>query len=257
MSVPVDEAVYLFRSERRVRMLLSLAGGPQTPSELAAATDASRKTARRALGTFEEYGWVRRLGRQYEMTRLGDLVAERVQSLLGAVELTRTLRPIASTLPESFDVDLGGLEDVRVTVPEVADTVAPARRMVEVLDDADEISVAAFAVAPGAVEATRDSERADLVLTPAAIEFILDDPTMLSHLEGILAAGWSVRRYDGELAYNLVIADEAVMLGLVDDSDAPSGLVESTDEAVLDWASERFERLRRQADPLDPDRLDG
>ncbi|PSP90689.1 hypothetical protein BRC87_05905, partial [Halobacteriales archaeon QS_4_66_20] len=63
MSAPFEAASYLFRSERRVHVLELLAGEPRTPGELAAETDASRKTVRRALGRFEEFGWVRRTDR--------------------------------------------------------------------------------------------------------------------------------------------------------------------------------------------------
>ena len=255
MSAPFEAASYLFRSERRVRALELLAGEPRTPGELAAETDASRKTVRRALGRFEEFGWVRRTDRRYEVTEPGRAVADRAHNLLGTVDAAATLCPVARWLPASFDIDVGDLADVRVTVPETADTAAPARRMVEVIAEAETVRAVAFAVAPGAVEATRHSDRVDLVLAPEAVAFVADDPELRPQFRTMLAAGWGVRRFDGDLAYNLVVADETVMVGLVDESGAPSGLVESTDEDVREWADEQFEHYHDRAEPLDPERF--
>ena len=257
MAAPFEAASYLFRSEQRVRVLELLAGEPLTAVELASETGVSQKTVRRALGSFEEYGWVHRSGREYEVTEPGRAVANRARGLLGSVDATLTLRPVARWLPDSLDVDLGDLNDVRVTVPETADTAAPARRMVEVVADAETVRAVAFAVAPGVVAATRDSARAALVLAPETVEFVADDPEMRPHFEAILTAGWSVRQFSGELGYNLVVADETVMLGLVSESGAPSGLVETTDAAVREWAGGQFEHYHDRADPVALEQIDG
>jgi predicted transcriptional regulator len=246
-----EEIGYLLRSGHRVQALASLCEGPLTVTELADATGASRKTIKRAVRTFDEYGWVRATGDEYELTPTGRLVTDRTQRLVAATEATRRLRPVAQWLPGSFDVDPEHLADAEITLPDDADTTAPARRMVEVLRGADEVRAVAFAVAPGAVEATRQSESATLVLTPEAVSFVREDPEMAGPFAEILDAGWPVYEYDGDLEFNLVVADETVMLGLVDAGGAPSGLVESRNEHVHRWALDRFERCREQAEPVD------
>jgi predicted transcriptional regulator len=177
-------------------------------------------------------------------------VARQTRRLFNTVEVTRALRPVEPFLPPGFDVELSRIEDVELTVPNKADTVAPIRRALAVIEAADELRVVASTISVGALEATSRNEYAELVLSPAVLEFIDDNPEVRENLETILDAGWPVARLDRDLEYTLMIADETVMMTLNDDG-VSVGLVETTDDCVYEWAVEQFEKHKRSATPVD------
>jgi predicted transcriptional regulator len=254
MSGPFEEASYLLRSEHRVRALDLLATEPHTLDGLDAETEASRKTLRRLLGRFEDYGWVDREDGRYELTPAGSLLAEAAEGLLDAATAARKLRVVSPWLPGAIPTDdLSWIANARLTLPESADTVAPARRMVAVMEAASRVRVVAFAVVPGAIEATRkNATDCSLVLAAETLAFIAEEPSMAGELAAMLDAGRDVRRSSEPIPYNLVVADRTVMLGLVDAHGAPSVLVETEDDAVRSWAIEEFEAFHERATPVEP-----
>ena len=253
MSGSFEEASYPLRSEHRVRTLRLLAAGPWTLDALDAETEASRKTLRRLLGRFVEYGWVSRENGRYELTSGGALLADATEELLDAATAARRLRRVGPWLPESLsELDPSWVTEASLTLPESADTVAPARRMVAVMDAASRVRVVAFAVVPGAVAATRSGTSGALVLAPETLSVIADDPSMAAELTAVFDAGFEVRRHPGPIPFNAVVADETVMVGLVDEHGAPSALVETEAEAVRSWAISQFEAHRERATPVDP-----
>jgi predicted transcriptional regulator len=71
----------------------------------------------------------------------------------------------------------------------------------------------------------------------------------------VLDAGHDIYRYDGDLEYNLAIADSIVLLGFDHEDGGPKAVIESTNERVLGWVKETFERYRCEAVPIGPNAL--
>ena len=59
-------------------------------------------------------------------------------------------------------------------------------------------------------------------------------------------------QYDEALSYGLQIADETVVLELLDEQGFIPAVVVTDDETVLAWAQKRFERYKSASRPLDP-----
>jgi predicted transcriptional regulator len=224
--------------------------------ELATETGASRKTVRRVLGTFEGHGWTVRRESVYKLTPLGRVVAEAVADLRNAMAAVRTLRPVLPYLPAEISLDLRRLHDARVTAPEATTPVAPASRMVEVLREAEAVTVVAFSVVPDALSATCENARpGDLLLASETLTFIAESSGMAPMLTEMFDAGWTVAELADPPPYNLVLADRTVMLGLVDESGAASALIESDDEAARRWATGVVDAAHERATVVDRSRF--
>lgn len=91
MGTPLDDVEYLARSANRVRVLETLAKGPHDRTDLQEKTGAARATLGRILGEFEERGWIRRDGAEYELMPLSDFLATRPRYTISVAPVRRGL----------------------------------------------------------------------------------------------------------------------------------------------------------------------
>jgi predicted transcriptional regulator len=217
-------------------------------------------TAKRILDDFETRGWAVRDGRTYRTTPIGDALASAFADLIETVSTTRRLSTVLPWLPDSFDVGIGELSDVRVTLPDPSDSVAPVRRSSELMRRAREVRGLAIGIAPDTLWANRDrvvggDQSFEVVFSEGVLEVIRSDPGMTACLREILEAGGRVYAH-GNVEYMLAEFDrETVALGLSDPTGAPRAVLESDDEVMLAWFREQFEAHRSEATPLDAESL--
>ena len=262
MASPLDDVSYLARSEQRVRVLDLLANGAQTRTDLQEATGNSRVTIGRTLGEFEDRGWARRDDDAHRLTPLGEMIAEDLSRLLDTAAAAGKLRDVMEWLPaEAIDVDLRRFADARFTFATQTDPTSPVRRYAGAMADADRVRILSFTAKPTALrihhEAVRESNQTfEVIHTPSAYEAITGDPEMAGWLREIMNSGQGTyHRYDGEVPFNLLIADGTVLLLLTGDDGARQTLVECEDEAVRSWAESEFERYREESVAVDAESL--
>ncbi|MFP4628902.1 MAG: helix-turn-helix transcriptional regulator, partial [Halobacteriales archaeon] len=109
MGSSIEDIEYLARSGHRIGVLDTLAEQPKNRHELCSSTGASSPTIGRILADFDDRRWIVRDGSTYELTPLGEYVAERFQDLRSAMETERELRDVWEYIPremEGFSVDL-------------------------------------------------------------------------------------------------------------------------------------------------------
>ncbi|WP_254525001.1 helix-turn-helix transcriptional regulator [Natrinema caseinilyticum] len=136
MDCRLDEIEFLARSAHRTGVLEALLEGPRDRNDLRAATGASSPTMGRILGDFEDRRWIVRDGPTYELTPLGEYVAERFGTLCDAMETERTLRDVWRWLPremEGFSVDL--FDDAVVSYPGPNYPYEPVQRVRELIEE--------------------------------------------------------------------------------------------------------------------------
>lgn len=262
MTAPLEDVAYLTRSPQRVAALRELADGPQTRTDLAEATGASRVTVGRTLGGFTDRGWVRRDGDTYRVTPLGRLVAEDLDRLLDAAAVGQRFRDVLALLPtDAIDVDFRAFADATVTYAEPADPTGPARRYAALMADAETVRVLSRTAKPAAIryhrEAVSDSEQSFAVVhTAGAFDAVTADAEMTAWLRDIAASGQGEHyRTDAEVPVDLMVADDTTVLMLTDDDGTRPAVVESDDPTVREWALDTFERYRRDATPVDAEEL--
>ena len=262
MSTPLDSIDWLTRSKNRITVLDALIEESWERSDLQELTGVSRVTSNRMLAELEDRNWIQPDSHEYEITSTGRLIIEDLNRLLDTTTTGQKLGDIQRYLPvEDIDFDLRKLRDANVHRPSKSDPNGPARRMGTLLSEAAYVRVFVPSAAPIPIRRHRDqvleneAHDAEAVFTAEAVESALADPEMAAWFQEMIDTGrYQWYRYEGRFPYNVVMADDTVMLTLFDDRSGGGwfhSMIESTDSTVHSWAEQTFERYKREAEPLD------
>ncbi|MFB6129608.1 MAG: helix-turn-helix transcriptional regulator [Salinigranum sp.] len=259
IQVPLAEIKFLARSPNRAVVFDALREGPIERYDIEDVTGVSRATLGRILDDFEARGWVKRTGRRYETTPLGDYVVREFVDLLERFEPVPALNGVARWFPEGgFDFDLGRLAGAEVVRPQMNDALAPTTHIVRRLRTASRIRVLTYTALPGCMEVcwrrtVAGTQEFEGVFDPGTLATLGADPQMTAHAREMLESGRAeVVRYDGDIPTVVVIADDVVLLCLSGGEGAPRAVIETDDETVRAWADSTFESYRSEGRPLDP-----
>ena len=261
---PLDDVAFLARSPHRVAVLDSLADGPRTRPVLHEETGVSQPTLGRILGSFEGRNWVERDGREYALTPWGGLLAEEFGDLIGTVETIQRLGDVVRRLPtDGMDFDVRRLGSATVTTPEPGDVFRHVRRFEEVVFGAthvrlltDTMAADSLAKLHDRVQRAPDDLFVESVLTADALTQALDDPALAGLVRDLVRSGRTpVYEFDGSIPQPLGLADGVGLLAPTDEHGIPGALVESEDEVVRAWLTERLDDHRDRATRLTDDDL--
>ena len=262
MDPVLEEIEFLARSTNRVDVLRLVAAGPYSRRELASETGASQPTLGRILRDFEERNWLTETAAGYEATPTGRLVAEGVGEFYDLVETELKLRELVDWLPtEELTFDLRELQDATVTVPSQTRPAAPVGRVVDLVREADRVTMLSHAFNDRTLEAVADWVASggsfEAVFSADAIEPVAADDALASHLRRLVdAEGATVRIYDGVVPLAVTLTDDTVGLLLRDDSGRLQAALDTDAPAVADWAREVYSHYREESRPLAVDLLD-
>ncbi|GGL38165.1 hypothetical protein GCM10009037_22210 [Halarchaeum grantii] len=263
MESALEDVEFLARSPNRVEVLCLLAGGRHTRTALAEETGASQATLGRILTDFQERAWVRRAGSEYVATATGRLVASALSDLLDSLETERELRDIVDYLPtHAMDFDLGHLQDATITFPSETRPDAPVKRVVDLIRDAEDVTVFSHAFNERSLAAVHDRVTAGdatfrAVFSEHAVDALADAPDLRARLEGLLAHDAADARVHGEgIPLAVTIADETVHMLLRDENGVLQASLDTDDDAVRAWASDTFDHYWRSAAPLEKSALE-
>lgn len=201
MDNSLAEVSFLASSANRVRTLDMLATGSYDRYELKEQLGISRVTVKRVLDDFETRGWVVSEDRTYRTTPLGDIIASEFGNLLDTMATIGKLSAVLPWLPDGFDVDLRQLADARITLPSKSDSIAPVRRSIELMDEADTVRGLGAGIAPEALRINRDrvvnhNQSFEVIFSTDVLNIITADSTMTGYLVEILDAGGRVYSHE-------------------------------------------------------------
>ena len=140
MGAILDEIEFLVSSDHRVGVLERLNDGPCDRDTLRSVTGASSPTMGRVLNDFNDRNWIERDGRTYQLTGLGEFVANRFAEFSDAMVTERRLRDISPWLPtdlDGFSVEL--LTDAVVSYPGPGYPYEPLDRHVQLVEESETI----------------------------------------------------------------------------------------------------------------------
>ncbi|WP_152042888.1 helix-turn-helix transcriptional regulator [Salinigranum salinum] len=252
----VEEIEFLVRSAHRVGVLAALSEEPCDRAELCEATEASSPTMGRVLADFEERGWVVRDGRIYELTRLGEFVAEELVEFCKSMATERKLRDVWRWLPSEmsrFDVEL--FEDAVVSYPGPGYPSQPLERIAELVGGTESLrGFGATVVKSNNLEAafTRilNGMEAEYVYDPAVFEAVYSwNPELVTEATALENCTHLVHDSlpDGDRC-GLVILDERVAICC---HDGPVGalraVVDTDSPAAREWADSVYQQVRNDA----------
>ena len=261
MNSSLDHVEFLARSESRIRVLDAIHEQPRTRNELKELTDISRFTLSRTLADFEDRGWIERVGKRYETTGKGAVIAAEFETLLANLDMAETLDGALEWLQvEKFDFDLARLEDAEVITPSQSDHTAHMRRPAALFERSDRIRTIATGVAYENIEAIRKATvEGDLqftgILDADSFKAVRAESELADAIVDILTAdGTEMFHYDGEdTLVMLIIGDDAVqMCGHHEDDPAP-GTIETANLDIRSWAESYFASVRAEATPIEPE----
>ena len=264
MNAPLDEISFLARSDHRIEVLAALAGQPCDRNDLRAATGASSPTMGRILADFEDRRWIDRDGRTYELTRLGEFVAERFMDLREAMEAERKLRDVVPWLPremEGFTIDL--FADATVSYPGPGYPYQPVERVTQLIEDTETMrgfgtTVVKSSNLEAVCRAIVDGMEFEFIYSPDVLETIVawnpekvaeadarENCTIFLH-DSLPDSDWcGIGIYDDRVG--ICCHDiETGMLKAIVDTESP---------AALRWAESVYERYRDEARLLDDEAL--
>lgn len=251
---PFETVAYLARSRNRLAVLETLRESACDRRTVQERVDASKVTVNRILNDFEDREWVVRERGEYRATPRGDLVARQFGDLVGTLALADELGDLVEELPVSeFDFPLSQLGDAEVVVPTTESPSGPTERGAAFLATADRIRVLASAVASTTVRASAEHAASggdlEVVLSAPVLDVVRERPDLrAAHLD-IVEAGGTIRCYEDDLPFTLVLVDDFVVVGLVGEGGGQAFLV-SENSLVRDWAEAYYERHREAATPL-------
>ena len=260
MNSPLDEIEFLARSDHRVEVLGALAGAPRDRTDLRAATGASSPTMGRILGDFEERRWVTRNGQAYELTRLGEFVAEKFANLREAMETERRLRDVVSWLPREMDgFTVGLFADATVSYPGPGYPYEPVERVTQLIEGTESMrgfgtTVVKSSNLEAACRAILDGMEFEFIYSPGVLETIAAwNPERIAEADGCENCTTFV--------HDSLPDSDWCGLGIYDDRvgicchDTETGMlkavVDTGSPAALAWAESAYERYRNEARLLD------
>ena len=253
MGSPLDDLRFLVDSENRVDALTALREGPCDRDELQATTGASAPTVGRILGDFEERGWVRRDGHEYELTKPGAYVAEHFTNFFDRMDTERRLRDIWQWLPSEMNgFTLEMVADSVVTVVEPGDPYGPANRCASLYRETEQLrGFDAALTAPHHFKELYhqviDGMDTEIIFPPTVSENIASTyPQKAS--EVLESDSFTLWLHDGLPLYRVLIFDDRVGIGGYDaDSGVLQVYVDTDAPEARTWAESTFESYRREA----------
>lgn len=134
MRTPLEDIGFLARSEHRVNALAALTAGPQARDELRIALDASSATVGRLLAEFESRTWIQRIGQRYELTSLGEYIAQGFFELVNRFETEHSIRDVWQWFPTELGFTVEMFAGATITPPNNGNPYLPNARYVELLE---------------------------------------------------------------------------------------------------------------------------
>ncbi|MDG5761055.1 transcriptional regulator [Natronococcus sp. A-GB1] len=265
MGSPIEEIEFIASSTHRVGVLDALAERGCDRADLRSRTGAHASTVGRVLGDFEERRWIERNGATYELTPLGEFVAERFGRLRDAMEAELKLRDVWRWLPremEEFSAEL--FADAVVSYPGPGYPYEPVDRVVQLVDESESVHALGATVFKSVANeafcrAVEDGTEIEIVYSPAVLAATVawdpdrfeevaarDHCTVLVHDDLPDRTRCGIDIFDDRVGICCHDTETRALRAWVD-SDAPE---------ARSWARTVFERYREEARPVDEDVLE-
>jgi predicted transcriptional regulator len=139
MITPVEEIEFLARSEHRVNALGALAAGPQSRDDLRVMIGASNATVGRLLSEFDKRTWIKRDVHRYELTPLGEFIANGFFDLVERFETERSIRDIWQWFPTDLGFTIEMFSGATVTLQDERNPYCPNSRYVELVETSESL----------------------------------------------------------------------------------------------------------------------
>ncbi len=260
MGETLDDIEFLASSAHRVAVLGALNERPRDRADLRTATGASSPTMGRILTDFRDRHWIERDGTTYQLTALGEFVANRFEAFEEAMTVESKLREVWPWLPhevDGFSIEL--FTDVVISRPGPGYPYQPVERLTQLLAETTTMRGFGMAILKSSnLEPFFDRVLDDLeceYIYPSAVFEALLSWNRATVMEATTRANYSVFLHD------CLPIDERCGICLFDDRvsiccyDAETGtlqsLIDTESDEMRSWAISYYETFKEEARPLD------
>lgn len=213
MSTSLEDIEFLARSDHRVNALGALSVGPQKRADLRVATGASNATVGRILSEFESRTWVHRDEHQYELTSLGEFIADGFFDLVERFETEHSIRGVWRWFPTELGFTLEMFSGATVTRPNEGNPYSSNSRYIELVEASTTLrEMGRVPLKPENVKAVLEQSVAG-----TEVELVFDEESLLYMLavepelaNKALASGHLVLLIHDDLPGGLAIFDDCV-----------------------------------------------
>ncbi len=260
MDATLDDIEFLVSSDHRVGVLDALVGGSCDRDDLRTATGASSPTLGRILADFQDRHWIERDEKRYQLTDLGEFVADQFEGFRDAMAYQRRLREIWPWLPHEIEgFSVGLFTDVVVSRPGPGYPYKPVERLTELITTTKTMRGFGMALLksgnlePFFDHALKDME-CEYVYPPVVFEELLSwDEDVVA--EAATRPNYTVLLHD-DLPLNdrcgICLFDDRVSICCYDsETGALQSLVDTGSDGMRTWAESYYEQVRDGAHPLD------
>lgn len=261
----LEDIEFLARSKHRVVVISTLSEHPCERRELRDATGASAPTMGRILTAFQERRWIDRDGPTYELTHLGEFVADRFLDLCETMTTERMLRDVWQWLPremEGFTVEQ--FTDAVVSYPGPGYPYEPVERAADLIRGTDRmLGFGTAVIKSGSLEtvcgAVIDGLDLEYVFTPATFETTVEwNPEVIK--ETIACENCTVFIHDN-LPDNdrcgLTIVDDRIAICCHDaETHTLQAVIDTGAPEAREWATSVFERACNEGTLVEPEAVE-
>ncbi|ELY49922.1 helix-turn-helix transcriptional regulator [Natronorubrum bangense] len=259
MDETIDDIEYLVSSEHRVGVLDALADGPSDRDELRTTTGASSPTMGRILTDFQNRHWIERDGTLYQLTGLGEFVANQFGEFRNAMAYQRQLHEVLSWLPhelEGFSIEL--LTDVVVSQTGSGYPYEPVERLTEFITTTRTMRGFGMALLKSGnlepfFDHVLDGLVCEYIYPPAVFEDLLkwDEKTVLN---AVRRANYTVLLHDDlplDERCGICLFDSYVSICCYNpETGTLQSLVDTGSDEMRAWVDSYYEQFRDEAQPL-------
>lgn len=247
---------FLVEVARRAPVLQALRAGPASGAELATTVDMSRSTVHRATTSLEEQNLVTKSSGDYELTRLGALIADKVGAFGAEVSTALAMEPFLNTI-DTDGVPTGYFTEARITRPEPRQPHKSIHRIIELIEGSDSLQMLSTVLSPIYVDVGYREMKAGMeieaVFDQEAIDIMISEYAEQAH-ETIRQGNFTVYSHQG-LPFELFILDDRMGMAAHDENGVARLLVECDAAEAIEWAETVYADHQSEAVPLLPSKL--
>lgn len=257
MTSKITEALNILTDRNEILQLL--AEERLSQQQMTERARASQSTISRTLSQLQELGIVAETDDQYELTLLGGLVHQKYESYITEVEQLYSAEEILQDLPADIFFDPVVLEGSEITTSKPHAPDAALSPLLQLTRDATDIKATATMVHVGYLDTFRNRMKHSNL----DAEFILTD-VVAEHSTELYSDGDSTAlqtgrldlyKTDADLPYSLILiqtADEVYTVITVGSETGTHGSIVNSTDAAYEWAQDRYQQFKSNADPWDP-----
>lgn len=243
------ELKFLFNSDIRLKILISLLEGPKGLSLLRETIKSSSSTILHAIYQLEEKGLVIRSKKTYKLSPTGKIISVKVMGILKTISVVERFRDFfldhdIDSIPQNLLSNIESLHGAVLLESKPENLIEPYNKISEMVLNSSRVWILSAVYYPFYEDLFESKIKAELVIKNDVLDSF---KTTYNEREGL-----SVTGLDRDFNISLIITDNFMAMGLFmsDGLYDPNRFLFSKDEESIEWARTLFRIIRDGGDSV-------